>query len=269
MTNRHPQRRWGSDRQLTDLLESLPGGMDIAVRDFALVTLAAQLSRSFPGQLVFKGGFVLRHVHGIIRFSRDVDATRTDPARHKLDSDEMAEAIRQAGIQNIIRFIPQEPATDSARSLDFDDVAVRGESIPDASVQVEISYREEVLDPPEPAHVGAPFYEDFEVLTMTVPEMASEKLRTLAQRIRPTDLADQAVLLQRTPERDDGHIAELAVVKFEQVKAGRANRIDRILEHLADMAETYDIVVPGLFPEAPPYREAMDIVSPRLRNLVP
>ncbi len=146
---------------------------------------------------------------------------------------------------------------------------MRGESIPDTTVQVEVSYREAVLDAPELARVGAPFYEEFEVLTMTVPEMAAEKLRTLAQRLRPTDLADQAALLQRTPEKDDGHIAELAVAKFELVKAGRANRIDRIHAHLEEMGETYDIVVPELFPNAPSYREAMGIVAPRLRNLVP
>ncbi len=106
MTGRHPQRKWGSDRQLTELLESLPGGVGVATRDFALVTLAAQLSGSFPGQLVFKGGFVLRHVHGIHRFSKDVDATKTDPARHKLDSDDVAGAIRQASIRKVVRFLP-------------------------------------------------------------------------------------------------------------------------------------------------------------------
>ena len=218
--------------------------------------------------MVFKGGFVLRHVHGIARFSKDVDSTRIDPAHHKLDSEEVATAIREASIQNVVRFIPQDPATDSARSLDFDHVDVRGDTIPDTTVQVEVSYREEVVDPPSPSLVGPPFYDDFEVLAMSIEEMAAEKLRTLAQRLRDTDLADLAVLLQRSPD-GDGRIADLALVKFELVKAGRANRIERIRRHLDEMAETYDTVVPALFPGAPTYREAMDIVWPRIQHLVP
>lgn len=57
----------GSSYQLSDLLEGMPGGPELAFRDFALVTIAGQLSECFPRQLVFKGGFVLRHVHGFLR----------------------------------------------------------------------------------------------------------------------------------------------------------------------------------------------------------
>lgn len=268
MTVNKPRRRWGTDRQLEQLLEAQPGGTELAARDFALLTLAAQLSTSFPGQLVFKGGFVLRHVHGLLRFSKDVDATRTEPAGHKLESDEVALAIERASIRDCIRFTPNEPATDSARSLDFDRIEVRGGPFPHCTVQVEVSYREGVEDPPQFAHVGEPFYENFELLAMSIEEMAAEKLRTLAQRSRPTDLADLAVLLERSDGRDD-HIAELAAAKFELVAAGRANRIERIRERLADMADDYDDTVQNLFPEAPNYDRAMEIVWPRIHGLVP
>lgn len=62
-------RLWGGVYELLEMLEQMPGGMAFAVRDFALITLAGQLSQTFPGQLVFKGGFVLRHAHGQLRFS--------------------------------------------------------------------------------------------------------------------------------------------------------------------------------------------------------
>jgi hypothetical protein len=78
-----PKRLWGSAYQLSDLLERSPGGLVVATQDFAVLTLAGQLSIRFPRQVVFKGGFVLRHVHGILRFSRDVDSTRHEPPRHK------------------------------------------------------------------------------------------------------------------------------------------------------------------------------------------
>ena len=268
MTTHQPRRLWGSDRQLEELLEARPGGALLAARDFALLTLAAQLSFCFPDKLVFKGGFVLRHVHGFLRFSKDVDATKRGPAGHKLDSGEVSDAIRGASIQNFIRFNPNEPATDSAQSLDFDRIEVRGGPFLDCSVQVEVSYREGVEDAPEPVMVGAPFYEGFKILAMSVEEMAAEKLRTLAQRRRPTDLADLAVLLERS-NIQDSRIGELAEVKFKLVRAGRANRVDRIRDRLAEMANEYDDAVPELFPEAPNYERAMSIVWPRIQNLIP
>ena len=264
-----PRRLWGTAYQLSDLLDQSPGGPELAARDFALLTLAGQLSFRFPRQLVFKGGFVLRHVHGILRFSQDVDATRHEPAQHKLDALDVAQTIRQASIGDIIRFHPQEPpATDSARSLDFDRVRVTGSLLPDSEVQVEISYREAVVDEPDLVRIGSPFYGEFEILTMVVPEMAAEKLRALAQRARATDLADLAEMLTGDEVRDED-IARLAVTKFELVKQGSANRADRIERNLREIATDYDAVVPALFPAARPYREAMEIVWPRIRPLIP
>jgi hypothetical protein len=68
-----PIRTWGSAYQLDDMLNQMPGSADVAVRDFALLTLVGHLSATFPKELVFKGGFVLRHVHGFRRFSSDAD----------------------------------------------------------------------------------------------------------------------------------------------------------------------------------------------------
>ena len=135
-------------------------------------------------------------------------------------------------------------------------------------MQVEVSYREGVEDAPETVMVGAPLYEGFEILAMSVEEMAAEKLRTLAQRRRPTDLADLAVLLERS-NIQDSRIGELAEVKFKLVRAGRANRVDRIRDRLAEMANECDDAVPELFPEAPSYERAMSIVWPRIQNLIP
>ena len=67
-----------------------------------------------------------------------------------------------------------------------------GAMIPDADVQVEVSYREAVVDEPLSALVGSPFYADFEILATVVPEMTAEKLRALSQRVRASDLADLA-----------------------------------------------------------------------------
>ena len=262
-----PRRLWRGQVDLEELLRSMRGGMEFAARDFALLTLAAELSASFPGQLVFKGGFVLRHVHGHLRFSKDVDATRHQPAGRKLDVDAVASAISAASIPNVVHFTPGVPATDSARSLDFDKVRVTSVLFGPANVQVEVSYREGVVGIPVASDIGSPFYEPFEILTMQAEEMSAEKLRTLAQRRRATDLADLAVLLSHGAV--DSLIAQYAQAKFDIVKQGKANRIDRIESTIAELADTYDDQIPLLFPAAPSYREAVAIVLPRIRPLVP
>lgn len=139
-----PQRRWRGLVELREMLEAVPGGFEFAVRDFALVTIAHRLTVSFPGRLVFKGGFVLRHVHGHLRLSKDIDATQSTLQSESLNAIMLADAIRAAGIQNVLRFAPGSPATDSANSLDFDRIRVTGEALPASEVQVEISFREAV-----------------------------------------------------------------------------------------------------------------------------
>ena len=141
-------------------------------------------------------------------------------------------------------------------------------AFPQSDVQVEVSYREAVVGTPVAFDIGLPFYEPFEILTMEPAEMAAEKLRALAQRLRETDLADLAVLLNDDATNDEA-VAKFADTKFELVKQGGANRIQRIERNLGELAETYDNVVPQLFPDAPTYREAADIVWPRIKSLVP
>ena len=192
----------------------------------------------------------------------------TAPAAHKFAAEDVAAAIRSASIRNLAQFDPGEPATDSARSLDFDHVRVTGQLLPTSVVQVEVSYRESVVGNPVAFDIGAPFYEPFEILTMEISEMAAEKLRTLAQRHRETDLADLAVMLG-SDEVDDHAIAQFAETKFQLVKQGRANRIGRIEERLQAFGATYDDVVPQLFPDAPLNRNAIEIVWPRIKPMVP
>lgn len=218
-----PVRRWGDDFQLRDLIDAQAGGRELVSRDFALLTIVINLAAAFPRQLVFKGGFVLRHVHGVMRFSKDVDATRAQPPQHKLDAD----------------------------------------------LQVEVSYREAVVDAPAAEPIGEPFYEPIEILAMAPHEMAAEKLRTLAQRVRATDLADLAVILQQVDVADD-EVRRVAIGTFELVAAGRAKRIDRIERNIAALGAEYDDVVPAVFPAAPDYRAACAIVAahPTARSLV-
>jgi hypothetical protein len=96
-------------------------------------------------------------------------------------------------------------------------------------------------------------------------------LLTLAAQLSiqfPGQLADLAELLVRDDVSDDD-VSRLARSKFELVKKGAANRAGRIEQHLTEMGADYDAVVPGLFPQARTYREAMEVVWPRIKPLIP
>jgi hypothetical protein len=110
-----PRRLIHNEYDLEELAEQQDRPIELIERDFALVTVAAHLVDQFPGQLCFKGGFVLRHVRGYTRFSGDLDATRTNPPKHKIAASEVAEAMRRATDEPMLRVEPGVPATDSAQ----------------------------------------------------------------------------------------------------------------------------------------------------------
>lgn len=199
-----------NEYDLQEIAELQDRPIELIERDFALVTVAAHLVDQFPGQLCFKGGFVLRHVRGYTRFSGDLDATRTNPPNHKIAASEIAEAMRRATDEPMLRIDPGAPATDSRHSLDFDQIAFHTPHH-DGQIAVEISYREAVVDEPEWAAIGSPYYAQFQIPVLTLEETVAEKLRTLLQRQRPTDLSDLALILRESGDQlDRDHVSQLA-----------------------------------------------------------
>ena len=59
-----PRRLIHDEFSLQDVVDQLNRPPDLIERDFALVTIAAQLVHDFGDALCFKGGFVLRHAYG-------------------------------------------------------------------------------------------------------------------------------------------------------------------------------------------------------------
>lgn len=255
-----PIRRIRTEFELADLVEELGVDSALVERDFALMTIAAGLVADYGDALCFKGGFVLRHVHGHQRFSKDIDATRINPPRNKLDAADVAGTIRGAGIRNLMTFAPGAPRTDSGRSLDFDRITFRG-PLGTGSVSVEVSYREDVVEPPDMVKIGEPYFEPFVVPVMQLDEIVAEKLRALAQRDRPTDLSDLAMILS-AGQIDDARVRKLAAVKFELVKQGDVGaRIEDTIERLGAQ---YDAAVGAVAPDAPSYADAREAVLRKL-----
>ena len=260
-----PVRLIHSEFELRDVIDASGRDATLIERDFALVTVAAGLVRMYGESLCFKGGFVLRHVYGHERFSKDLDATRINPPKHKFDAGEVKDAIRGAGIKNLLTFNPGDPATDSGRSLDFDSIGYRG-PIGQDTIAVEVSYREDVILPPFVAAIGDPYYKPFEIPVLQLHEIIAEKLRTLAQRSRPTDLSDLAMVLGAHPT-DDSRVRQLAEKKFELVKDGNVS--ERIIDRIKTMESEYDAAIPAVAPDAPSYEEAKKVVMARLSSLLP
>jgi predicted nucleotidyltransferase component of viral defense system len=252
--------------ELQDLIEQSGRDADLVKRDFALVTVVAGLADRFGESLCFKGGFVLRHVYKHQRFSKDLDATRINPPKNKLDSSEVAAAIRASSVHNLLTLNPHEPQTDSGRSLDFDNVTYRGQVGDQGQISVELSYREDVIEPPDIVAVGPPYYEPFEIPAMRLDEIVAEKLRALAQRQRPTDLADEAMVLM-SEDVDDERARLLVEHKFRLVRA--TDNRSRIEQNIAEMASSYDAAVQAVAPDAPGYKAAADAVLSRLSALLP
>lgn len=260
-----PVRRIHNEFELQDLVEQLGADPSLIERDFALVTLAAGLVREYGGLLCFKGGFVLRHVYGHERFSKDIDSTRINPAKNKLDAAEVAKTIKGSGIRNLLSFSPGTPVRNSKFGLDFDSVGYRG-PLGQGTIAVEVSYREDVIETPDIASIGLPYFEPFDVPVLQLVEIVAEKLRALSQRIRATDLADLAMVLG-THDIDDAHAKALAREKLKIVKGGNVS--ERIINNIEAMAAQYDSAIAATAPDAPSYSDARRVVSSRLATLLP
>jgi predicted nucleotidyltransferase component of viral defense system len=258
-----PVLRVRTEFELQDVVEALDQPADLVARDFALMTIAARLTEIYPDELCFKGGFVLRHVHGHQRFSRDIDATRTKPPKHKLDAESIAHEISRAS-GTLMTFKPAPPETDSARSLDFNRIAFSG-PFAEGLVSVEISYREDVHDP-QVEWIGPPYFEPFPITVLSLDEIIAEKLRTLCQRTRATDLADIAMVLRRD-EHDPAHVKELAAEKFKLVRDG--DHRERITRRVEEMGIEYQADVQAIAPDAPNYEAAASILARAINDLLP
>lgn len=260
-----PVRLIRTQFELEDLIEDLGLDPGLVERDFALVTIAAGLVDEYGTALCFKGGFVLRHVYGHERFSKDIDATRINPPNNKLDSLQVAETITRSSIRNLLTLNPGSPATDSGRSLDFDNVRYRG-PIGSGQVSLEVSYREDVVEEPEIVAIGPPYFESFEIPVLRLEEIVAEKLRALAQRVRATDLSDIAMILDRN-EVDPELVRRLVAKKFELVRAG--DHSARIASNIADMAPEYQSAIDAVAPDAPCFEDASSILQKRLDAFLP
>lgn len=248
---------------LRDIAEKESRPLDEVERDCLLVTIAGQLASNFPTELCFKGGFILRHVLGQRRLSIDIDATRDNPPEHKLDAKDVANVVAAAGRSMSYRVKVGVPSTDSGRGLDFDRIRYLGPCGGSGIVAVEVSYREAVQLTPLQRKIGLPFYEPFPIPTMQDSEMVAEKVRTLIQRRRASDLGDLAFLYaSQLADIDDDVVRRLVPEKLKLVQPG--NWLERVRRNIDSMSRYYDASMGAIAVDPIPYKDAARLVLARV-----
>lgn len=141
---------------------------------------------------VFKGGTALRLIHGLDRYSEDLDFNHPDRREEIIDTAESCtKNVRRYGIQTELRDL-RWGTTGLSYSLSFQDPLYKQDSLSSkGKIRVDISTREEDYESEFALiKVEYPDINDFWVKTLTLEELAAEKIRALRTRGKPRDLFD-------------------------------------------------------------------------------
>jgi hypothetical protein len=252
-----------NDYELQDAADAQGVSLEDAARDLALLSIMASLAEEFAERIVFKGGAVLRFGHGATRTSRDADATVTRPAKAPIPAEAVMSAIAAARMGQFLTYdVPAQPATANRYSLDVDQIRFHCANV-GGTLDVELSFREELVLEAIPLPVGRPNFDPFNIHTMRPVEMAGEKLRTLAQRQRGTDLAD-CVLLHRLAVDDLHHLPRVRAEKFKLVRDGFSS--DEMYQRVEALRSQYERDVRPVDPSAPDYETARSAALRLIRS---
>ena len=244
------RRLVNSDYELQDVADQLEISLEDAARDLALLAVMASLADDFGDRIIFKGGSALRFAHGATRTSRDTDATVVNPAKAPIPSDQVMAVIEKARMGQFLRYnLPKRPVTENKYSLDIDKIEFSCAEVA-GTLDVELSFREALVLEPIRQPIGEPYFEPFEVFSMRPVEMAGEKLRTLAQRQRGTDLSD-CVLVEELSKPELSDLPRVREKKFELVRKGIGAA--ELIERVDALQARYVRDVRAIEPGAPEY----------------
>ncbi|UCC92359.1 MAG: nucleotidyl transferase AbiEii/AbiGii toxin family protein [Thermoplasmata archaeon] len=201
-------------RQLRDLHpERLP--LHILELDY----VQAVVLRGIYGHdhLVFKGGTCLRKLHGLNRFSEDLDFSIVSMDVEEAEARDAVEAgasmMERSGMGVEVKGWSSRRGGFTCR-LRYEGPLYTGDDISKGTLQIEIS---RIVPSKGPVWTSvASVYVDvgtFLVQAMDPVEMAAEKLRCLGQRRKPRDLLDLRFLLGKGARPD----TELLTMKLDEV----------------------------------------------------
>jgi uncharacterized protein len=178
-------------RQQLQLLNrrTLKYPLDIAEKDYYLAEAAKLISTSPLGnKLVFKGGTALHHCYlPQNRFSEDLDFTSLD---HTLSMDEVVQTLESTGLFKVRKRF------ESAATIKIERLWHEGILAQPGAIKVEIDRRQNVVLPPVKRPYANVWGTAVEIQTMTLLEIAAEKIRAAATRVRYRDFYDLYLIFE-------------------------------------------------------------------------
>jgi len=162
--------------------------------------------------LIFKGGTCLRKVHGLNRFSEDLDfnIVKGDP---RTILEEGMKGLRRTGIEADISYFDDRKDFVLAKTR-YEGPLYSGSELSKGSLQIDISKYKVHQEPSwntiieEYSDIGT-----YSILSMQEEEILAEKFRSLVQRSVPRDLYDIWFLLEKGVDLDTGMLDD----KFEEL----------------------------------------------------
>ncbi|MCC6170043.1 MAG: nucleotidyl transferase AbiEii/AbiGii toxin family protein [Caldilineaceae bacterium] len=183
--------------------------LDIAEKDYFLTEAIKLISESPLGeQLVFKGGTALHHCYlPQHRFSEDLDFTSQD---HNLTLEQVVNTL-EATEQFVVRKRYESPATIKIERLWYTGILAQP-----GAIKVEVDRIQNVVLPPVVRPYQNVWGIEVMVQTMDLREIAAEKIRATATRVRYRDFYDLYLILEN-PDIDVESLVSL--VRNKEVRA--------------------------------------------------
>lgn len=183
-------------RQLRELnATELP--LHVLEQDYVQALFLTELYRSSEA-FVFKGGTFLKHVHGLDRFSEDLDFTQVEADDVASRLEQTASALERYGLPATIDQFDRRPNTVTGR-LRYEGPLYDGTDRSLGSIDIDVSTRDDLVRDPEWRRLFVPYPEARAVTArcLALEEALAEKLRALSTRTRGRDLYDVWFLIEQ------------------------------------------------------------------------
>lgn len=195
-------------------LRQIHGGelpLHILEQDYIQALFLTELYREVDN-LVFKGGTFLKHVHGLDRFSEDLDFTLLEDGNIEKNLKEASTGLEDYGVKAWLSNAEEDKNSFKCR-LRYQGPLYTGSEKSVGSIEVEVSKREDIFLETDWFRTFFEYPETRVVNTlgMKKKELLAEKLRALSMRTKARDLYDVWFFLKQGTELD----ADLFAKKME------------------------------------------------------
>lgn len=234
------------DRARLRALHGVDLPLHILEQDYVQALFLQELYRE-TDELVFKGGTYLKHVHGLDRFSEDLDFTRDGDVAIAAVFKTAADNLDRYGLAATIDRIDRQANTVRGR-LRYEGPLFDGADRSRGRIDLDVSTRDDIVRNPEWRRLFVPYPETRAVTArcLVVEEAFAEKLRALSTRSLGRDLYDCWFLLQQEVP------IEPALFSRKMAAIGESNRVristtqrewDRELSVLVEHPPAYEVVL--------------------------